>query len=558
MSSPRNVPDPVDDRLDSPAVRFKQPRRGSEETGDPLKGLAAAPDATGRSVASDAAVYALGVYAAQVFLFGAGLMQKALLGPRGAGFWALIGTIGSFFALTSLGTFDGATRQIPRHRGRRDYPAAAAVADTACSVSVLAMVATSLVVAAVALIFGSGWAPQLRYGLVFLALTAPLAATVDCHELILQATKRFPVLALTQVLKGLVALTLQTLLVWVFGLWGMFMGAALTAAAVLSFWRALGLAGWRTPAFRLRIERGRLGELMGIGVPIMVFSQIWLLFVSIDNLIVVRFINVTNLGYYALAVSATNYVLFLPKAVAGALFPRMQERLAPTQEVAAIRHYVTDVQRLLAYMVMPPFIAAAFFLLPMLIRQALPAFDPAISVVQIMVAGSFAIALVHMPIELLITAGYRWSASALMLACLAVNAAANYAAVAVLDWGVRGAAFATSFSYLVLLLSTTSYGLSKAVERRKVLGQLGVLVVALAYTIGTLWGIEELVGPGGGSVAWDALVALAKLALFLAVLSPWLLLAQRRFQALTTLRVLLTDGLRQVRLAAVRATGGPS
>jgi O-antigen/teichoic acid export membrane protein len=170
-----------------------------------------------------------------------------------------------------------------------------------------------------------------------------------------------------------------------------------------------------------------------------------------------------------------------------------------------------------------------------LIRQALPDFEPAIGAVQIMVAGSFVVALMNMPTKLLIAAGHRWPLVALMLACLAVNGAANWLAVGPLDGGIDGAAIATSASYVATFVALTSYALGKTLRPVEVARHVGALLAVFAYVIGALWAVEALVGPDGGSPGADVGLAVAKLLVFLVVVAPWLVLAEKRFHGLRTL-----------------------
>ncbi len=167
-------------------------------------------------------------------------------------------------------------------------------------------------------------------------------------------------------------LTLQTAAVVLFGFYGMFVGIVLSIVGMYVLWRRLGLTTWRRPAFAWRIDRSRVRELMSFGFPIAIQGQIWLLFMSVDNLIVAGFLSVKDLGYYALGVSVTGYVLHLPRSIGAALFPRMTEKFGETSDIKSIRHYAVDTQRVLAYMLVPLFLGAAFFLVPVLIRHALP------------------------------------------------------------------------------------------------------------------------------------------------------------------------------------------
>jgi len=516
------------------------------DSGDRRAGLAALPDSGTGAAASDAAVYTAGVYGAQILAFAAGVIQKGLLGPRLTGYWTLVSTLMVFLALAPLGVFDGATRQVPAERGRGRFRSAAALADTAASFTVATFAVGGIVVAVIALAFGGGWAPEVRYGLVVLGLLAPLRAVVDCHTLVYQITKRFAPLVAGLILTAAIVLAVQTVLVYFLGYWGMFVGVATSLVGTLVLWQRLGLAGLQRPAFRWRIDLGLIKELLPVGIPIMLFGQIWLLFMAIDSLLVVKLLDATQLGYYALGVSVTSYILLLPKSIGAALFPRMQERFAPDRDVGAIRRYAVDVQAMLALSVIPLLVGSAFFLVPVLIRQALPAFIPGIVVVHILVAGSFLIALVHMPIELRITTGRRWTVTILLLACLAFNAAANYVAIGVLDEGIKGAAFATALSYFVLLVATTVYGLRLTLFAGRLARHLALILGAFAYVVGTLWAIELLSEPSPAvGAAEDIGVAVAQLAIFGVAMTPLLLLAERHYAALSTAWSLVVSGVRR-------------
>jgi len=511
------------------------------------RGLAAIPDGKVRTAASDAAVYTVAVYAAQVMLFVAGIIQKALLGPLAAGYWALMQAAWPFFNVASLGADQGTARQVPLHRGRGDFAAAGAVAASGNSFSLIAMTVLGALVAVVALVLGADWPSEIRYGLVLLGVIAPLRFLSDSHETLFQATKRFSEVSAGTILKAVITLTVQTALVYLFGFYGMLAGVAATALGVLLLWSRMGLTGLRRPAFGWGIDRKRLRELIGFGFPIMVFGQVWMLFMAIDSLIVGTFIDIRSLGYYALAGSVTQYVLYLPKSIGAALFPRMSEQFGRTGDIGALRHFATDTQHLLAHVLVPVFIGGAYFLLPVLVRHALPEFQPAIPVIHVMVAASFFISLCNMPIKILITAGHRLTLIILVAACLAVNASSVYVAVAVLDRGLGGAALATAFSYLVVFLVTSGYGLHKVLGLRPTLTHIAELLVAFAYITAALWGIEGLFGSGAGPLFGDLITGLAKFAVLLVVLTPGIVLVQRRNQAITRMWSLLRSAATKAR-----------
>jgi len=483
----------------------------------------------------------------QAINFFAGLVQKAILGPVGLGFWALMQSFWQISKVAQLGAFDGASRQIPLYRGREDYASADAVSDTGLSFSLVSMTVVGVCIATAALAFGAGWAPEMQYGLVLLGLTAPLRLLADSHLVLLHAVRRFRPASMALILQALIGLTLQTLLVALFGFYGMFGGAIALSIGTLAYLAHRGLAGFRRPAFAWKLDRTRVRELIAYGFPFMIFSQIWLLFMGIDNLIIAGYIDVESLGYYALAVSVTSYILHLPRSIGTALFPRMAEQFGRTGDVASLARYVVDAQRALGFMIVPVFVAGAFFFFPVVIRHALPEFRPAITVVHIMVAGTFVMALCNLPIKAMLTAGRQRVLTVLVALCLAINAAANYVAVAVLDRGIEGAAVATVFSYFVVFVLTSGYALTMMVGRRAMLAQISELLLAAAYVAGALWAIERLVGSGDGAFLFDVLTATAKLALCMVLLTPWFVLAQRRMQGPSRVRDAALAGLRRLR-----------
>jgi O-antigen/teichoic acid export membrane protein len=491
-------------------------------------GLAATSRKAAGGIAGDTATLALGFYVCQFCLVIAGFIQKRLLGPQATGYWTLIGTFWVFMSLASLGAVAGTIREVPNYRGRDDYEAAAEAADTGATFGVAAYALAGLIVIGVALAFGASWSPQLRWGVVLLGLLAPLRALVDVHYDLIRLVRRFDILAASLVLTGLLTLSVQTALVYALGYYGMFAGLALLCVASLATWWWFGFAGIRRPAFRPRLVRRRLRELVLAGIPITLYSNIWILFISVDTLLVASLLSVKQVGYYSLAVSVNSYLLFLPRIVSSAIFPRMQETYGESEDAAAVRHYAWDVPRVLAFVFVPLMIAAAFFLLPVLVRAVLPAFVPGIPAMRVMVAGAIFLALVDMPIEFLITVNARWLATALIVGCLALNAGLNLVALLGFDGGIRGAAIATASSYLVLWLVMTVVALRRVYTARLVAVQIATLLAVSAQLLGLLWLLERLVGTSDrGSV--DLALGLAKVALALALMTPWFVYAERRY-----------------------------
>jgi O-antigen/teichoic acid export membrane protein len=498
-------------------------------------GLAGLPYVSTRGGGADAAMFTVATIGAQVLMFVAGMLQKRLLGPTAAGYWALVTALAVIFQLSSLGALDGASRQVPLHRGRGDLQAAASAADTGAAFSILSTLAAGATLAAVALVFGGHWNPELRYGLVLLSLIAPVQKLADIHETLVQSTKRFHVSSLVALVEAAATLAIQTAAVALLGYYGMFVGLVAIIGGAMVVWNRMGVTGLRRPAFRWQLDWERWRELTRFGLPITLNGQLWSLFLVVDNLIVAGFLSVRQLGYYALACSTTTYIMYVPKSIGSALAPRMSERFGKTSSAQSIGSYSSDSQQLLAFLLLPVMIGAAFFGMPVLIRHALPAFVPAVPVIRIVVAGSFFISLTTMPTKVMLTAGYRWSVAGLTLAALAINTVANVVAVPILHRGLTGAAVAVAFSYATAFLVMTLMAAARSGHVGGRIRYVAEIGGAFAYTMGVMWAIELVAGPGGGNLVADALNAAAKLAALLVLLAPLYVLVERRMGGMSAI-----------------------
>lgn len=501
-------------------------------------GLAGDAEVGGAHATSEIAVLGAGFYSAQLLVFVAGFAQKGLLGPAGTGYWALMATLWPFMSLTSAGALRALERTVPAERARREFSSAAAAANTGATFTLLAIGLMGAAMAVFAVIAGGAWAPELRWGIVLLGVTAPLRIAVDIHQILLRATRRFGAISTGFMANALTTLTLQTCAVAAIGFYGMFVGVVAAAITTLVLWRCMGLTGRGRPAFRLSLRRDMLRGLVRVGMPILIYSQVWLLFTAVDTLVVAAALSVGALGAYALAVSVNTYILFLPKVVSSVLFTRTQEMVGVTNDVRTLGPLGVAVPRVLGGIFVPGALTCAFFLLPLLVRFALPSFDQAIPAIRVMVGGAFFLALIDLPVTIGVSGARAWRMSALMIACLALNAGLNVCATVILHWGVIGAALATSLSYYMLFVAVTMYGLGQATGARAAARQVRALTANGLYVLGALW-LTHLVMPSPHGLVLAGLTSCASIGVVALCVAPVAVAVERQYDPAHRLRGLL-------------------
>jgi phage tail sheath gpL-like len=144
---------------------------------------------------------------------------------------------------------------------------------------------------------------------------------------------------------------------------------------------------------------------------------------------------------------------------------------------------------------------------------------------RILVVGALCVALVHMPIELLLTIGRRWLAVSILVAGFVANAVANLVAIVVLDGGIRGAALATAGVYALLFVVATAASL----WGRGALAHTATTTLAVAWTAGAFFVVGRIV-PSGGRLWGDVATAAGAYAVALVLVAPLLILSERRYR----------------------------
>ncbi len=133
------------------------------------------------------------------------------------------------------------------------------------------------------------------------------------------------------VLEAILAVTLT----YVFGLPGLVIGTAASySIAVLAQLRHIGFAvglRWRWPIFR---------ELVVVGFPSHLNGLLYNIFLSIDRWLILTFLGLTSLGYYALGMTINQYLFQFSYAFGNVLSPHLVERYSERERVEDLRSMV--------------------------------------------------------------------------------------------------------------------------------------------------------------------------------------------------------------------------
>jgi len=498
-------------------------------------------------IVRDATWYTSATYLAQFLAFGVGIVAKRLLGPTDLGVWSVLLSLLSFLAMLELGVTQAMNKQVAYAISKGDEVLVDQYKRTQFTfVTALALLGSIGVVLYVEL-HRASLSPRFASGLLWLALIFPLYQVHMGQVTVYWANRRFDASGLVTLIESVGMGTIGLYLISRIGVYGQIVGYLVVLLAKLSFlaWRARGVPrlqirfGWHLPALR---------ELMRVGLPLEAMTLVNLAKLSGTSLLVAYFLDTTSVGYFALALSIQNYIYWTPNAFSIVMFPRFQERMATSNDdPTALRSFLVKPTVGLGYFVLPVLISGSFFLVPVLIRHALPAYQSSIVVLKVLLAGTFFLSMEHMPAQLLTATNHLWQRVSLAVVTI-VSLAVCIAAAVIFRRSLLSIVAAVAIANAIDFFLNFSFAYAVVDGPRYDRWFVPRLAAAFGYLMLVLVLVDHFLPASYVNFGFDAASAMMKWLVALLALVPLFLVAERQLSLVTTFR-----GFVIARVGGVRA-----
>jgi len=186
------------------------------------------------------------------------------------------------------------------------------------------------------------------------------------------------------------------------------------------------------------------------GFPIVLFNVTALLINTCDRFIIAGFLGNEQLGYYGIAVMCMGVMMNMPGASREVVEPKMMQSFGRDSTEDGISQYFLKPLVNSSYL-MPLLIGAAFFLLPLVVPIILPKYVAGVVPSQVLIIGSYALALSYTVRGIIIAKDWQIQASGVMIVALATNILLNIVFIKA-GFGIIGVAVASSISFFILLI----------------------------------------------------------------------------------------------------------
>jgi O-antigen/teichoic acid export membrane protein len=371
-------------------------------------------------------------------------IRPKLLTPDMYGLWQILIVIPKYSAYSTLGTHNILRYLIPYHDSRNEQEKIVDIQGSVFWGSFITKIFIAGGIVVIALV--GEFDLKIRIGLLTMAYLVIMEWYYDYYTNILKSYQKFTLITRANYLQATVAFVGSALLIYFFGIYGVYLSAVITFIVLILYVRV------RYPfchygKFNLAI----FFDLVKRGFPIMIFNLSSVLISSTDKLVIAYFLGTEQLGYYGIAVIVLNFLMQIPGASREVLEPRLMQRLNHNLKEENLREYFLRPLVHAAYF-MPLMIGPVFIIIPVVISFLLPRYVYGIEATQIISIGSYFLSMMYLARGIVIANNLQLRASLIMLIVVIVNLSLGTILV-ISGRGINGVAISCSISFFLLYVS---------------------------------------------------------------------------------------------------------
>ena len=424
----------------------------------------------------------------QVVTLVAGILTRKYLGPVHMGVWAILQVILVYAAYTTLGVGESISRKIPYYLASGDEESATRVKNQIFSFSLV----TAVIVAGLVLLYAQIRREHLPvtiyHGLWMIAGLIILQRLSNLSIAFLRGLQLFDLAGKQMFFSALLNALLIAWLATQYKFYGF-----MAAMALCFCFNLLYIRFHHQHNFKWFWQGRELCSLIKFGFPLTLATLIDALFLTIDKIMIAKFLGLYALGIYTTALLAFKFLSHIPNSIGIVLIPKFHSKHGETGDVRALKEQL--LKSVFGFeTLLPILIAGVWFFMPVLIPIVLPEYMEALPAMKVLVLGVYFLGVTEPFIYYLTVLEKQKQLIPVSLLVSAVAIVGNYWALKT-GWGLVGVALATSAALVIkwialFLLSTKDLltGTERWIKGVKTLGiflNSFFLLLVLAWFIPT-------------------------------------------------------------------------
>ncbi len=270
------------------------------------------------------------------------------LDPAIYGVFNLFTVILSYGLWCELGILSGMDKTIPFLRGKLNYEEVANVKNVAFTwfnIAYLALAVTLLVVSFFPFFSHSS---EVNVGVRLLSVLVFTSALQNFYLTVLRADKKFGTIGITNAV-----LAVSSVLLLLLAYKSVFNKLYATLVAlIMAYAISLLFCMLRSKlTFKINLSVSRLIRIIHTGFPLVIIGIGFTIFTSIDRWVIAKYLEKSQLGYYAFGVSISNLLFGMMSVFAYVIFPLIREKFGKDNDLLKFKLYIHKVMALMSYIV---------------------------------------------------------------------------------------------------------------------------------------------------------------------------------------------------------------
>ncbi len=437
----------------------------------------------------DSTIYTISIVVSQLIGMLTSIAMRRFLTPEMMGVWTTFLVVLNYCLFAHLGVFTAIEVKIPYLRGKNENAELQNMRNVAFTFAIVLSVILSIAALTASIILACRLPVEIIFGIRVLALIVPATLFYNLYIVMLRADKGFLLISKATIFNSVAMLISVSALTYFFKLKGIYF-ATLLATSVSWFYMYFKTKYNLKLNFNIRLIK----VLADVGLPILLGGVVYTVLLSIDKIMIMKYLGPAALGYYSIAMLAMTYTHNFPRLFGIVILPTMQEEFGKSDSRKHILEYVKQPSFILAYL-FPIVLAAAYFGIPILVHYLLPKYIPGIDSMKILLFGCFFISLVPLTHNFVVAINKQMVLIPLTLAAVIAGIGVNYLAIK-MGYGIAGVALGTSIAYFIYFAMMFFFALIHCDKLASVIKSFLKICLPLFYALIIIVGLEYLVRIG--------------------------------------------------------------
>lgn len=389
-----------------------------------------------------------------------GFLIAKFLGPAYLGIWSNLSIIFNYASNLHLGTLQILSRDLPKELSRKNEKKSQEIIDYTFTFIMMVGLFFILAMVIYTVIFYKKYSYIFNLGLVTIGILVLLQLIFRVMTNTIRAFDDFKKLTIIGIVFSVLNLITAAVLVYFWKLKGIYLAVMLTYSIIL-------VITWFMKPYKIHLnfDIKSIIRIIKPGLALMLISFLYMFIRSIDKIFILLFLDHNELGLYHFSIMITSFVVIIPQAVAGQMFPKLSFRSGQIEDFKLMFNYVFKPTLGLSYLVLL-LTGYGFIIIPFLIKLIMPEYNSSISPFLIIFFGLFLLAISGVAGNFLLVIERQIDIIKVYIIALIFCILSDYILLK-LGYGIIGVAIGTSITYFIYGVGVLWFGLKYVTKNKK-------------------------------------------------------------------------------------------